>query len=141
MDFGGDLLGYFGRNIIHDHDSVLLKKLPTPHLPTLSKLPLSLDGALDKSNNTVGILGAGVGGLYTALMLDSLGINYEILEASDRTGGRLFTYKFQDGGEYDYYDVGAMRFPLPQKDKDGNYKTGIMKRLGDLINYSKLNEG
>ncbi|KAG1811842.1 flavin-containing amine oxidoreductase-domain containing protein [Suillus subaureus] len=34
-----------------------------------------------------------------------------------------------------------MRFPLPQKDSDGNYKTGIMKRLGELINYPKLNDG
>jgi hypothetical protein len=34
-----------------------------------------------------------------------------------------------------------MRFPLPQKDSEGNYKTGIMKRLGELINYPKLNDG
>ncbi|KAG2151158.1 flavin-containing amine oxidoreductase-domain containing protein [Suillus bovinus] len=152
MDFGGDVFGYLGRNIIHDHNSVLLKKLPghsehhagrrhIPQLPTLSKLPLSPDGASNKDSHPVGILGAGVGGLYTALMLDSLDIKYEILEASDHTGGRLFTYKFPDSNEYDYYDVGAMRFPLPQKDSEGNYKTGIMKRLGDLINYSKLNDG
>ncbi|OAX41858.1 hypothetical protein K503DRAFT_436190 [Rhizopogon vinicolor AM-OR11-026] len=89
----------------------------------------------------VGILGAGVGGLYTALMLDSLDIKYEILEASDRTGGRLFTHKFEDGGKYDYYDVGAMRYPLPKKDENGKYKSGVMKRLGELIEYSKLNDG
>lgn len=34
-----------------------------------------------------------------------------------------------------------MRYPLPQKDSEGNYKTGIMKRLGELINYPKLNDG
>ncbi|KAG2151137.1 uncharacterized protein EDB93DRAFT_295054 [Suillus bovinus] len=155
MNFGGDVLGYWGRNIIHDHDSVLLKKLPgqsepqagrgqtpqLPKLPTLSQLPLSSVGARSKSSLPVGILGAGVGGLYTALMLDSLGINYEILEASDHTGGRLFTYKFPNSEEYDYYDVGAMRSPLPQKDSEGKYKTGIMKRLGELIDYSKLNDG
>lgn len=33
----------------------------------------------------VGILGAGVGGLYAALILDSLNIKYEIIEASQRT--------------------------------------------------------
>jgi protoporphyrinogen oxidase len=51
----------------------------------------------------VGILGAGVGGLYTALILDSLDIKYEILEASNRTGGRLFTHKFENGNAYDYF--------------------------------------
>jgi hypothetical protein len=34
-----------------------------------------------------------------------------------------------------------MRFPLPKKDVEGNYKIGIMRRLGELINYSKLNTG
>ena len=33
-----------------------------------------------------------------------------------------------------------MRYPLPAKDSDGNYKTGVMKRLGELIDYSKLND-
>ena len=34
-----------------------------------------------------------------------------------------------------------MRYPLPEKDSSGNYKTGIMKRLGELIDYPKLNDG
>jgi hypothetical protein len=41
------------------------------------------------------IIGAGVAGLYTAMIFDSLGIDYDILEANpDRVGGRLFTYRF-----------------------------------------------
>ena len=36
-------------------------------------------------------------------MFDSLGIDCEILEASDRVGGRLSTYKFPNGEKYDYY--------------------------------------
>lgn len=143
MDFGGDVLGYWGRNIIEDYDDALLKRLPglsgADHRQT-PQLPLPKAG-FRETGHPVGILGAGVGGLYTALMLHSLDIKYEILEASDHTGGRLFTYKFPDSKEYDYYDVGAMRFPLPQKDSEGNYKTGIMKRLGELINYPKLNDG
>lgn len=77
----------------------------------------------------VGIVGGGVAGLFTALLLDWLNINlgkesgekeyldidYEILEAADedRLGGRLYTHRFSglDGGVHDYYDVGAMRFP------------------------------
>jgi len=56
---------------------------------------------------TIGILGAGVAGLYTALMIDSLGpdsgITYQILEADQRIGGRLFTYQFEGHAEDDYY--------------------------------------
>lgn len=58
------------------------------------------------------ILGAGVAGLYIAMMLDSLGIKYELMEGSGRTGGRLFTHNFPNRpGKYQYYDVGAMRYP------------------------------
>ncbi|KAJ6784854.1 hypothetical protein PWT90_10295 [Aphanocladium album] len=69
----------------------------------------------------VGIIGAGAAGLYAAILLDSLGIDYEILESSERVGGRIFTHRFnQTAWEasrpgqpeyYDYYDVGAMRLP------------------------------
>jgi len=85
--------------------------------------------AAAKKNNdaTVGILGAGPGGLYAGLILDSLDIDYEILEANDRVGGRLLTHHFSDE-PYDYYDLGAMRFP----------ETPIMKRVFDLFKYDKL---
>jgi len=51
----------------------------------------------------VGIIGAGVGGLYAALILESLDVPFEIIEGSDRVGGRLHTYKFEKGGKYDYF--------------------------------------
>ncbi|KAM5361872.1 hypothetical protein ACJA88_014290 [Fusarium oxysporum] len=76
----------------------------------------------------VGIVGGGVAGLYAGMLLDSLGIDYDIHEACDRIGGRVFTYRFDqeawdkstpsDPAYYDYYDVGAMRFPpLPYMDR------------------------
>lgn len=142
MNSQGDVFGYWGQKIIEKFDDALHESIlpvtttapeETSHLPKLSEDGYGPPG-------TVGILGAGVGGLYTALILDSLNIKYEILEASDRTGGRLLTYNFPNGREYDYYDAGAMRFPLPKKDAQGNYKIGIMRRLGELINYSKLND-
>lgn len=73
------------------------------HLPTSKVSEGSKDPEL-----VVGILGAGIGGLYAALILDSLKIKYEIIEATGRSGGRLYTHKFkkQDGSpgdEYDYY--------------------------------------
>ncbi|RWS18950.1 hypothetical protein B4U80_14526, partial [Leptotrombidium deliense] len=59
----------------------------------------------------VGIVGAGLTGLYAALLLNELGINYEIIEASHRIGGRINTHYF-DSREYNYVEMGAMRFPL-----------------------------
>ncbi|KJA17693.1 hypothetical protein HYPSUDRAFT_146222 [Hypholoma sublateritium FD-334 SS-4] len=74
------------------------------------------------------------------MILQSLGIEYEILEANNRIGGRLFTHRFngQQGvdapvgtpARYDYFDVGAMRFPdMP-----------FMKRLWDLFDILKIKD-
>ncbi|KAG8157463.1 hypothetical protein KVR01_012847 [Diaporthe batatas] len=59
------------------------------------------------------IVGAGVAGLYIAMILDSLEIpnlTYDILEADSRVGGRVYTHYFSKE-PHDYYDIGAMRFP------------------------------
>jgi hypothetical protein len=58
-------------------------------------------GARGASNRQrIGIIGAGAAGLYTALLLDSLGdigFDYDILEADpERIGGRLYTHWFDD---------------------------------------------
>ena len=54
----------------------------------------------------IGIIGAGLSGLYVALMLDYLqdpGFDYELLEANpDRIGGRIYTHRFSSD-EHDYY--------------------------------------
>lgn len=105
MPFNGDPLGFYGKRIIEEHHATLLKHLPPfkpdPGLPNPFDISDELLRFLPRLK--VGILGAGVGGLYTALILDSLSIEYEIIEASDRTGGRVSTYKFPNGGKYDYY--------------------------------------
>lgn len=62
------------------------------------------------SDAKVCIIGAGISGLYSALILDHLGVPYDILEASDRPGGRILTHYFSTR-KHDYYDIGAMRFP------------------------------
>ncbi|KAK8088320.1 hypothetical protein PG997_003281 [Apiospora hydei] len=95
-----------------------------------TRYPKDTDGTLEKKLR-VGIIGAGVSGLFTAMTFDylkekyGLDVEYEILEANgeERLGGRLFTYYFKNKidsegevvppevGPHDYYDVGAMRFP------------------------------
>ncbi|MDC8004341.1 FAD-dependent oxidoreductase [Aureisphaera galaxeae] len=66
---------------------------------------------------TVGIIGGGFAGLYSGLILQSLGIECEVFEASDRVGGRIDTWY---STEYDpndpdaaglYGEVGGMRVP------------------------------
>jgi hypothetical protein len=85
----------------------------------------------------VAIIGAGVAGLRTAKLLQDMGIPYKIFEASDRPGGRIFTYEFkgEPKGKHDYYDVGAMRFP----DNEANEKTfALFRELGlenKLVKY------
>ncbi|KAJ5816719.1 Amine oxidase [Penicillium robsamsonii] len=85
----------------------------------------SSDPPLD-NNTKVCIIGAGIAGLYIALVLQDLEIpnlSWDILEANrDRIGGRIYTHRFSEAHN-DYYDVGAMRFPdIP-----------IMSRVFDLF--------
>lgn len=80
----------------------------------------------------VAIIGAGPAGLRIAMMLKHLKIPYVVLEASERYGGRVYTYHFKKvEGEaattQNYFDVGAMRFP----DNAANERTfELFKELG-----------
>lgn len=66
------------------------------------------------------IIGAGMAGLYTAMILDSLDLPYTIYEGSkDRIGGRVFTHYFNSSNQLGdeearkkqrYVELGAMRF-------------------------------
>ncbi|KAF2162075.1 hypothetical protein M409DRAFT_27453 [Zasmidium cellare ATCC 36951] len=61
-------------------------------------------------NVSIAIVGGGISGLATALMLDSVGIhNWEIIEASERVGGRFRT-KYV-GGTQEWAEMGPMRLP------------------------------
>ncbi|KAJ4252416.1 hypothetical protein NW762_011016 [Fusarium torreyae] len=69
---------------------------------------------LPEYKGRVAIVGAGATGLYLAMMLKYLEIsNVDIYEASDRIGGRCYTYNFADDADcgHNYYDIGAMRIP------------------------------
>ncbi|KEP46404.1 L-amino acid oxidase [Rhizoctonia solani 123E] len=116
-----DAYAHHGRNIILKHFLANFPDHESMPLPPISSR------TTDPAPLPVGILGAGAGGLYTALILQDLDIPYRILEANERVGGRLFTYSFPDstGKPYNYYDVGAMRFP----------KTDFMERVFKLFRY------
>lgn len=89
----------------------------------------------------VGILGAGAAGLYSAMILESLGIKCEILEAAPKPGGRLHTHYFDEGQDptkYQYYDVGAMRYPeipIMERTFDLFKRVRFTKENGKLIKY------
>lgn len=90
-------------------------------------------GILAEDDRPICIIGSGAAGLYAAMILQDLGLEYEMLEASDHIGGRIMTHRFNgEAGydalsntpeRYDYYDVGGMRFP----------ETPFMGRVFDLF--------
>ena len=73
-------------------------------------------------NGKVIIIGAGAAGLYAAYLLKSKGIDFQILEASNRSGGRLG--KLEGFADYPI-DIGAQ------------WLHGQNSIVGDLINHSK----
>ena len=106
------------------HDHVLKKYNAAPNLgsgaddtlPARKLLPLKQDTGAAGSpiQGPICIVGAGVCGLYLALMLRYLGFsNFDILESSQRVGGRCYTQTFPPDSNcpHNYYDVGAMRIP------------------------------
>ena len=64
----------------------------------------------DKPRKTVTILGAGMAGLTAAYELQRLGHGVNILEAMNRAGGRVWTWR-SPTHEGQYHELGAMRVP------------------------------
>ncbi len=64
------------------------------------------------SLSTVGIVGGGISGLYSALLLQQYApdVKIKVFEANNRVGGRIFTYKFSNE-PHQYCEAGAMRIP------------------------------
>lgn len=84
---------------------------------TNSSRPENVDQVKNKS---IAIVGAGITGLATALMLDSVGVhNWELLEADNRVGGRLRTIS-NIGGTQEWAEMGPMRLPYRAKYKNSS---------------------
>lgn len=115
-------------------------KLGFPHVDPGAECPtVKVPELKPKPVKDVAIVGAGVAGLYAAMLLKEKNheFNVHIYEASERIGGRLYTHRFENksaintpakAGEYDYFDVGAMRFP----------ETPVMEKTYELFRMLKI---
>jgi monoamine oxidase len=61
------------------------------------------------------IIGAGTAGLVAAYELEQLGHHIEILEGSQRIGGRVHTHRFRSGPAGPLVELGAMRIPTKHR--------------------------
>ncbi|KAJ5698458.1 hypothetical protein N7462_000463 [Penicillium macrosclerotiorum] len=74
-------------------------------------------------DTSVAILGGGMSGLMTSLLLESVGItNWHIFESSQRIGGRIRTKYLNNTrpDQYQYQEMGPMRFPVSITYSDTN---------------------
>lgn len=85
----------------------------------LQKEPSIIDVEAVK-RKPIAIVGAGMSGLMTYLVLHQAGFtNITILEASHRLGGRVYTAYLSGGSsDYSYQEMGPMRFPVDYTDPD-----------------------
>jgi monoamine oxidase len=105
----------------------IIKNYGSEYLETLKK-QRSKEGAKRFSNcaasdqPVVGIIGGGFAGMYAGLILQSLGIESQIFEGSERVGGRIDTWY---SSNYDadnkqtaglYGEMGGMRLPQYSED-------------------------
>ncbi|KAJ5740812.1 hypothetical protein N7493_000684 [Penicillium malachiteum] len=106
------------------------------------------DAFIAKAKDTsVAILGGGMSGLMTSHLLESVGIhNWHIFESSERIGGRIRTKYLNNSrpDQYQYQEMGPMRFPVSITYSDTNETLQIMDhrmvfQLGDVLN--KMNAG
>lgn len=100
----------------------------------------------------VGIVGGGFAGLYAGLILQSLGIESEVFESSDRVGGRIRTWYSTDYSADSpnqaglYGEVGGMRVPQFSADmlpvqQLGLAVNAVLKRSGlddKIVNWRKF---
>lgn len=85
---------------------------PERHPQTAVKRQLERIENIDQRHQErkfVKILGGGITGLVAAYELMRLGHSVEIIEASRRIGGRIWTHTFESTGQYG--ELGAMRIP------------------------------
>ncbi|KAF8415538.1 hypothetical protein EV426DRAFT_570132 [Tirmania nivea] len=77
----------------------------------ISKKNTLLQGrTIYQPQKVVGIVGAGMSGLYAAFDLQRRGVKVHLYELDKRVGGRVLTRRFTSE-RHQYYEAGAMRIP------------------------------
>lgn len=96
----------------------------------------------------IAIVGGGMSGLMTSLLLTSVGMhNWHITESSERVGGRVRT-KYLDNtspDDYQYQEMGPMRFPVSVSYADTDEELDIQDhkmvfQLADVLNKMNKND-
>jgi monoamine oxidase len=79
------------------------------------------------------ILGAGMAGLVAAHELEELGHRVEVIEGSERLGGRVRTHRFGEGESVPFIELGAMRIPTKHRHTmDYVEKLGLSHKLKEF---------
>lgn len=81
----------------------------------MSDMQHRMTGVADGATKKVTIIGAGVAGLVAAYELEKRGHLVEILEGSNRIGGRVYTHRFRSGPNAPLVELGAMRIPVKHR--------------------------
>lgn len=95
----------------------------------------------------IAIVGGGMSGLMTSLLLSSVGLNnWHIIESSNRVGGRIRTKYLADTSpdDYQYQEMGPMRFPVSVRYRDTDETLDIQDhkmvfQLADVLNKKNGN--
>jgi monoamine oxidase len=95
----------------------------------------------------IAIVGGGMAGLMTSLLLSSVGMhNWHITESSQRVGGRVRTKYLDDTSpdDYQYQEMGPMRFPVSVSYADTDEELDIQDhkmvfQLADVLNKMNKN--
>ena len=99
-------------------------------------------------NASVAIVGGGMAGLLTSLLLESVGMhNWHIIESSNRVGGRIRTKYLNNTSpdQYQYQEMGPMRFPVSITYAETNETFDIQDhkmvfQLADVLNKMNAEE-
>lgn len=90
--------------------------IPEPHDPIIKAYIEIINKGLPKAKDpkTIAIVGAGMSGMISALLLAQAGHKVTIYEGDSRIGGRVYTLRGEKyfGREDLYAEAGAMRLPL-----------------------------
>nr|CAG8512895.1 6075_t:CDS:2 [Entrophospora candida] len=126
---------------------------PSPHvrlrIPGFSATPYHPPPSLPQNPRQpsrqpkICIIGAGMSGLFSALLLQKAGIqDITILECQDRVGGRVHTQYFSEKKEEKLYgELGAMRLPVtPEHQMVGLYFYNDSRNDGQIGNIAWAND-